>query len=169
MKATLSINKKTLTGIRKRLKEADAAIAALVKADALMARQYELACSVPGVGPQTAINMIAFTRCFSMFKSWRKLACFAGIAPFEYSSGSSVRGRTKVSPLANKKLKSLFNMAALSAKKYDLEIKAYYERKRAEGKPVMSVMNAIRCKVIARVFATINRDTPFVNTKKFAS
>ena len=169
MKQSLAINKKTLIALGKRLKEADAAIAALVKTHPVMARQMELATSVPGVGKQTALYMIAMTRCFAAFTCWRKLACYAGIAPFEYSSGSSIRGRTKVSHLANKKLKSLFNMAALSAKKYDLELKTYYERKRAEGKPVMSVMNAIRCKVIARVFAAINRNSPFVNTMKFAN
>lgn len=169
LRPALSINKKALTMLKKRLKEADAAIRVLVNAHPVMARQFNLACSVPGVGPQTALYLIAMTRCFSGFSSWRKLACYAGIAPFEYSSGSSVRGRTKVSPLANKKLKSLFTMAALSAKKYDPEIKMYYERKRAEGKHVMSVMNAIRCKVVARVFAAINRDSPFVNTLKFAA
>lgn len=165
----LAINKKTLAALKKRLKEADAAIALLVKAHPLMSRQMELATSVPGVGPQTALYMIAMTRCFAAFSCWRKLACYAGIAPFEYSSGSSIKGRTKVSHLANKKLKSLFNMAALNAKRYDPELQAYYERKRGEGKPVMSVMNALRCKVIARVFAAINRNTPFVNTMKFAS
>ena len=60
-------------------------------------------------------------------------------------------------------------MAALSAKKHDPEIRLYYERKRAEGKHPMSVMNAIKCKVAARVFATVNRNTPFVNTLKFAA
>lgn len=168
-KEALAINKKTLTALNKRLKETDAAIAALVKAHPVMARQMELATSVPGVGKQTALYLIAMTRCFTLFSNWRKLACFAGIAPFEYSSGSSIKGRTKVSHLANKKLKSLFNMAALSAKKYDAEIGTYYERKRAEGKPVMSVMNAIRCKVVARVFAAVKRDSPFVNTMKFAA
>jgi transposase len=134
-----------------------------------MCRQFELATSVPGVGPQTALYLIALTRCFAAFSSWRKLACYAGIAPFEYSSGSSVRGRTKVSHLANKKLKSLFNMAALSAKKLDPELRLYYERKKAEGKHVMSIMNALRCKVVARVFAAVNRNSPFVNTLKFSA
>jgi transposase len=169
LKQTLSINKKTITALKKRLKETETAISALVKAHPVMARQYELATSVPGVGPQTALYLIALTRCFAAFSSWRKLACYAGIAPFEYSSGSSLKGRTKVSPLANKKLKSLFNMAALTAKKYDPEITMYYERKRAEGKHAMSVMNAIRCKVVARVFAAINRNSPFVNTLKFTA
>jgi transposase len=169
LKRTLSINKKALTALNKRLKETDTAIRMLIKAHPLMCRQYELATSVPGVGPQTALYLIALTRCFAAFPTWRKLACYAGIAPFEYSSGSSIRGKTKVSPLANQKLKSLFNMAALSARKLDPELRMYYERKRAEGKHVMSVMNAVRCKVVARVFAAINRNTPFVNTLKFAA
>jgi hypothetical protein len=58
-------------------------------------------------------------------------------------------------------------MAALSAKKSDAEIKEYFERKVAEGKNKMSVMNAIRCKIISRAFAVINRKTPFVNVQRF--
>jgi transposase len=167
--AMLRINKKTLTALKKTLKQTDAAIADLVKAHPLMARQYDLATSVPGVGPQSALYFIALTRCFAAFDSWRQLACYAGIAPFEYSSGSSIRGRARVSPLANQKLKSLLTMAALSARRHDPELKAYYQRKISEGKHPMSVMNAIRCKVVARVFAAVRRDSPFVNTQKFAT
>ena len=64
-------------------------------------------------------------------------------------------------------MRSLLNMAALSAKKRDTEIKAYYERKVAEGKNKMSVMNAIRCKIISRAFAVIEIKTPFVKIQKF--
>lgn len=167
-RSTLSINRKTLTMLQRRLKEADLAIAGLVKGHPLFIRLYTLACSVPGVGPQTALNLIAYTQCFTAFTSWRKLACYAGIAPFGYGSGT-MKGKTQVHPLANRKLKSLFNMAALSAKKYDPELRMYYERKRAEGKHPMSLMNAIKCKVVARVFAAVHRDSPFVNTLKFAA
>ena len=132
-------------------------------------QQFELAKSVPGVGPQTAINLIVTTRCFSTFDDWRKLACYAGIAPFEYSSGTSIRGKTKVSSMGNKKLKSLLNMAALSAKKYDKQLHDYYEKKTKEGKNGMSVMNALRCKIVARVFATIKRETPYVDFLKYSA
>ena len=54
-------------------------------------------------------------------------------------------------------MKSLLNMAALSAKKSDTEIKAYYERKIAEGKNKMGVMNAIRFKIISRTFAVLEK------------
>lgn len=131
--------------------------------------QSELIQSIPGIGPQTAIYLLVATRGFSCFDNWRQLACYAGVAPFEYSSGSSIKGRTKVSPLADKKLKSLLNMCALNAKKYDLQIKQYYERKIKEGKPKMLVLNNIRCKLLGRVFAVINRGTPYVNTQKFAA
>lgn len=98
-----------------------------------------------------------------------QFACYSGVAPFEYQSGTSIRGRTKVSNFAQKKLKSLLNLGALSAKRHDVELKNYFERKVAEGKNKMLVVNAIRCKILARAFAVINRGTPFVNTQKFAA
>ena len=60
-------------------------------------------------------------------------------------------------------------MAALSAKKYDPQIKEYYEKKVAEGKNKMLVLNNVRCKLISRAFAVIQRDSPFVNTLKAIS
>ena len=72
-----------------------------------------------------------------------------------------------MSSIANKKMKSSLNMAVLYIKKCDTEIKANYEKKLAEGKNKMSVMNAIRCKIISRAFAVIERKTALVNIKKF--
>ena len=66
-------------------------------------------------------------------------------------------------------MKSLLNMAALSAKRTDKELGDYYGRKVKEGKNKMLVMNAIRCKILSRIFAVIERETPFVNTQKFAA
>jgi hypothetical protein len=97
------------------------------------------------------------------------MACHAGIAPFEYTSGTSVHGKTKVNPMANKKLKTLLNLAALSAKKYDDELRLYYERKVGEGKNGMLVMNAIRCKVLSRVYATVKRGTPYAPLARYAA
>ena len=85
------------------------------------------------------------------------------------TSGTSIHGRTKVHPLADKKLKSLLNMCAIAAVRFDKELKYYYERKLTEGKNKMLVINNVRCKLLARVFAVINRNTPFINTFKFAS
>jgi hypothetical protein len=64
---------------------------------------------------------------------------------------------------------SLLNMCAICAVRHDRELKAYYERKTKEGKSKMLVINNVRNKLIGRVFAVINRKTPFVNTFKFAA
>lgn len=169
IKEVISNNKKTIALLKRQLTEIEKQIKQIINSNSQIKNQYDLAISVPGVGPQTALYLIVTTRCFTAFDSWRKLACYAGVAPFEYSSGTSIRGKTKVNHLANKKLKSLLNMAALSAKKHDPQLKQYYERKTSEGKNGMLVMNALRCKIISRVFATIKRDTPFVDFYKFAS
>jgi transposase len=156
-----------LTFLKRQLIELEKTIQSIINSNEKIKAQFELAQSVPGVGAQTAINLIVTTRCFSAFKNWRKLACYAGIAPFEYSSGTSIRGKTKVSPMGNKKLKSLLNMAAITAIKRDKQLKDYFERKKEEGKSGMLIMNAIRCKIISRVFATINREKPYVDVLKY--
>nr|MBK9649936.1 IS110 family transposase [Bacteroidota bacterium] len=167
LKETLSVNRKVLTLLKKSLKEIETKMMEIIKQNQTMKNQFDLACSVPGVGPQTATYLIITTKSFTAFSNWRKLACYSGIAPFEYSSGTSIRGKTRVNDMADKKMKSMLNMCALNCKRVDTEINQYYTRKVEEGKNPMSVMNAIRCKVISRVFATINRGTPYVDCKKY--
>lgn len=168
-KVVVATNAKILKDLKKSLKQIDTKIQEVIKENPLMKQQYQLIQSIPGVGIQTTVYLIAATKCFQSFSDWRKLACYAGVAPFEYSSGSSIRGRTKVNHMADKKMKSLLNMCALSAKKHDTQLKEYYERKVKEGKNPMLVMNNLRCKILSRVFAVINRQTPFVNINKFAA
>lgn len=153
----------------KQIAAVNAQITELITGDEQLHKTYQLVSSVPGVGPQTTCYLLIYTRCFTAFDNARQLACYAGVAPFEYSSGSSIRGRTKVSHLANKKLKSLLSMGALTAKKVDKELGVYYDRKIAEGKNGMVVMNAIRNKLLARVFATVKRGTPYVPLMQFAA
>ena len=131
-------------------------------------KQYELITSIKGVGMVTALNLIAFTHAFMKFSSWRKFASYSGIAPFPYKSGTSIKGRTKVSHLANKRIKGLLGNITASAIRYNTEIKTYYQRRNDEGKHKMSTQNAIRNKMLARIFAVVNRGTPYVDILKYA-
>lgn len=124
---------------------------------------YKLAKSVTGIGPITAAAMIVHTQNFTAFEDSRKFNSFAGIAPFKYESGSSIRGKTKVSNYANKWLKTLLYNAANSAVRNDQELKIYYQRKVAKNKNHNTVINAVASKLVGRVFAVINRQSPFVN------
>ena len=160
------INKQQLICLHKTLLLIERQMLTIIKQHSLLNTQYQLLISVPGIGRQTALYLIITTRSFNTFKTWRQMACYAGVAPFEYTSGTSIKGRTKVNHIADKKMKSMLQMCVLSANKYDSEIKQYYQKKKAEGKHTMLVMNNIRCKLLARAFAVINRGTSFV---KFAA
>ena len=81
--------------------------------------------------------------------------------PFEHSSGTSVRGKARVSHMANKKVKTTLHMAALSAIKMEGDIRDYYLRKVEEGKHKMSVINAVRNKIVKRVFACVRENRMF--------
>lgn len=168
-KATQKHNLQTTAYLRKQLSALERLISDLIKKNETMNKQMTLLQSIPGIGPQTALLLISYTRCFTCFNNWRQLACYCGIAPFEYQSGKSIKGRTKVSHFAQKRLKSAIHLAAIASKKFDGEMKKYFERKVAEGKNKMLVINAVRCKLIARAFAVISRGTPFVNIQKFAA
>ncbi|SMD44994.1 Transposase [Aquiflexum balticum DSM 16537] len=117
--------------------------------------QKEILLSVGGVGDKVATETIIATRGFTKFGNGREFSCHVGVAPFSFESGTSQRSRKKVSNRANKELKKLFHMAALSAIKMKGELREYFERKVAEGKNKMTVINAVRAKIINRIFALI--------------
>ena len=141
----------------------------LINQDAKLLRLYRLLISVKGIGPVTARFLIVYTVGFTAFENWRKFASYCGIAPFKNRSGTSIRGRTKVSHLANKEGKTLLNLCASSAIQANPEMKRYYEKRVEQGKNKMSTLNIIRNKLLARAFAVVNRGTPYVNTLKYAS
>jgi len=144
------------------IKETKVAIEELVGREQELQINYDLLRSVLGIGFVTAIHFLIVTENFSRFNNPRKFACYAGVAPFEHKSGSSIKGKTRISHLANKKIKSLLTMAAYCAINHDRELKTKYEQKLKEGKAKMSALNIIRFKLIERIFAVIKRQTPYI-------
>ena len=134
----------------------------LIAAVSNICRNYKLLTSIKGVGPITAIVMLCSTLNFTKITDHRKFACYCGLAPFEHSSGTSVRGGCHTSSMANRDIKVQLNRSALIAIRCDPQLKAYYERKVAEGKHKFSVLNAVRAKIAARCFAVVRRGTPYV-------
>src|SRR5690606_30252675 len=119
-----------------------------------------------GVGPQTALVMIVLTNGFTSFEQWRKFVpagnrSYAGTAPFANESGT-FKGKTKISHLANKRIKALLSCCATSAIQFNPEMKMYYQKRVAEGRNEMSTLNIVRNKLLARIFAVVQRGTPYV-------
>ncbi|MBK7884498.1 MAG: IS110 family transposase [Chitinophagaceae bacterium] len=77
------------------MKSVEAKIIEIVNADDNLKQLYKFITSVVGIGFVTGINFIIYTNGFSVMNDCRKLACYCGVAPFEYSSGTSVRGKLK--------------------------------------------------------------------------
>ncbi len=140
-------------------------IKTLIEENPEIKKKYNLAKSVIGIGLVNAVNFIVYTNNFEGFDDGRKYASYSGIAPFEETSGTSVKGKTRVSQIANKKIKISLTQAAKSAVQHDPELKIYYNRKKEEGKSHGTVMNAVKFKIILRVFAVVKRETPYVKLR----
>lgn len=154
---------KALKGLRDSLTAIEKHIDGCIEKDEMIRQKINLASSVKGVGKQTAVALFVYTRGFTVFENGKQLACYCGVVPFNKLSGTSVRYKPGVSPFANKKLKKLLHLCALAALRFDTELKGYYERKITEGKNKMSIINAIRNKLILRIFAVIRDNRNYVD------
>jgi transposase len=163
------IHDKMIHYLSKQIDKIDQTLNIILQQDEGMYHIFQMITSIKGVGPQTAYYMIVLTHGFLLFGEWRKFASYAGTAPFPYQSGSSIRGKTKVNHMANKKIKSLLHTCALNAILHNPEMKLYYKRRTEFGKSKMSTLNIIRNKILARIFAVVSRGTPYVDTHKYAA
>lgn len=150
-----------LKSLAKQIEAINEQMMEIVNRDEKLLQKFNLTKSVHGIGNQTALFILVFTNGFTSFDDPRKFACYCGVAPFEYSSGTSIRGKTRVSHYANKKLKSLLTMCALNTIKKENEFKNYYDRRIKEGKSAMSTINILRNKLISRIFSAVKRGTPY--------
>lgn len=168
-KINFQVQQKMILDITKQIDRINRAMKTIIDEHEALRQTYELVTSIKGIGMQTALTVIVYTDNFKKFETWRKFASYCGIAPFPYQSGTSIKGKTKVSHLANKKLKAIMNMCAISAIQHSPEMKSYYQKRVAQGKNKMSTVNIIRNKLVARMFAVVKRQTPYVDLLKFAA
>jgi len=152
---------KSIESLDKEIKQIEKELDEIINNDTNLKNKYKLARSVPGIGRITAMALLYYTNEFTLFRTAKKLACYCGVAPFARESGTSVRGKTRVSNFANKALKKLLHMASMAAISTDKQLRLFYERKVAEGKNKMLVLNAIRNKILHRLVAVMKRNTPF--------
>jgi transposase len=153
-KHTIKAIAEDLTSIEKELDK-------LINTDVELKEMYAQITSVIGIGKVTALYLMCFTNQFKNCNTPSQLACYAGVVPFEHTSGKSIRSKPKVHYMANKKLKKQLHMCAMSAISYDPELKSYFQKKVAEGKNKMLVINNVRNKLVHRVCACVNNKRLF--------
>ena len=155
-------HKAAIEGLKKSIAEIEVQLQNILTEDDSIKKNYDLLVSIPGVGHLTALYVICCTSNFASTVSGKQLACYAGVVPFEHTSGISIKGRNRVHSMANKELKRMLHLCALTAIKYYPEFRHYYERKKAQGKHSMSIINAIRNKIVLRMVAVVNKQQPYV-------
>jgi transposase len=161
-KALLDKTGKAIHAVEKQMLE-------LIESDEAVRRNYRLLTSIVGIGIVNAVTTIVHTENFTSFDNARQYACYVSVAPFEHSSGSSVKGRTTVSKMGDRQAKADLTEGAKAAIAHDRELKLYYERKKRQGKAHGVILNAVKFKLIERMFAVVKRGTPFVRLSIYSA
>ena len=147
--------------------QTDMEIKRIIKDDESIYKNFKLLCSVIGVGLVIASETIVLTENFTAITNPRKYACYIGIAPERKESGISIRGGDHVSKKGFTKAKANLSLVALQAIRNDANIRAYWLRKKAEGKHSGVVLNAIKFKMLLRMFAVIKKQKPYIEMDTF--
>lgn len=153
----------SIRAIEQDITKTEKAMEKVISSDEQLSRLFKIITSVQGIGKVTATEMIITTNEFKDIDDPKKFACYSGIAPFEHTSGSSIKGKNRVSHRANKAMKTLLHMAALAAISCNQDIKSYYNKKLLENKNKMTIINAVRNKLVHRVFSCVNNNRLYQN------
>jgi transposase len=154
-KTRIAQNEKTLADMEDELNQ-------FITAHPDIEQNYQLLTTIRGIGKVNALMTIAYTENFESFVDARKYAVYIGVAPFEHSSGTSVKGRKRVSHIANKELKQELNQAARTAIKWDPELREYAQKK-LQNKCYGIILNNVKFKLVLRMFAVVKRKEKYVD------
>ena len=152
LKRDLKHLNKEVIGIEARLLE-------LVKQD--QQHQLTLLKSIPGMGLKTALFLVVATDGFRKFENASQLCSYVGITPTIRESGSSVRGRSRISKVGNKKLRNLLFLCAFSACKHNKACRELYERIVNKGKSKKLALIAVSNKLLKQAFAIAKSGLPY--------
>ncbi|MFR6636365.1 MAG: transposase [Bacteroides thetaiotaomicron] len=151
-------SKHLMSEIDNAIKECDLMIDRIIESDAELKENYAIITSIKGVARQNGACLLIFTNNFRRFDlDARKIACYYGVAPFGKDSGTSIHSPAKTSHFANKLIKSLLGQAAHCAKKFNPEIREYYNRLIGRGKKPQVALNNVKNKLIRIIVALVRK------------
>ncbi|MEL6931325.1 MAG: IS110 family transposase [Cyanobacteria bacterium J06600_6] len=157
------------------IKEVENELKALCKQDKKIKRVFQILCSIPGIGQVNAWQLIFTTDNFKRFESYKKFAAYAGIAPFEQQSGSSLKRKPRVSKKAATQIKTNLTMGALRQTRKKMVFHQYYQYMlEHEKKHHLWILNSIRNIMVKLAFDLVKKDQLFelqkflINKKSWA-
>lgn len=133
----------------------------MVKADEKLLDEVQLLQSIVGVGETTAVTFLAELPAMENFPNARALETFCGITPRRFESGTSVRGRNRISKIGNPRIRSALYLPAVAAIRANPVMREFAERLKAAGKPAKVIICAVIRKLIRLMFAILKSGKPF--------
>lgn len=124
-------------------------------------REMPLLCSIPGIGRKTAAALLLFAKGFTQVDNYRQLIAKAGLCPREYSSGTSVHGKARITRMGGGLIRRLLFMCSFSAKKANGSCKALYDRLVAKGKNGKVALVAVCNKLLKQACAIVKSGMPY--------
>jgi len=151
--------KRQLKSIQKEIKKLEVALENTVKLE--HQESLTLLKTIPGIGPKTAMMMLVFTDGFNRFNSSKELCSYAGITPVIRESGSSIKGKPRISKVGNVKLRNLLFLCSFNACKYNKSCKALFDRIVAKGKSKKLALIAVCNKLLKQAFSIVKNRIPY--------
>lgn len=122
---------------------------------------YSRLTTIPGIGKKTAVLMMVSTSNFETFDSYKQVSSFLGLAPNERTSGSSIRGRSRISKTGDGQLRNHLFMCSFTASVHNPQCKALFDRIVAKGKSKKLALIAVCNKLIKQAFAIAKSGMPY--------
>lgn len=160
-KESIARTNKRIALLTKQDKEITESLQKLIKEDPELASIIKLICSIPGISTITAATIIAETNCFALIKNKRQLTSYAGLDIREKQSGTSVKGKPRISKRGNKKLRRALYMPALTAIRHDERYKAVYARLVGKHGVKMKAAVAIQRKLLEMSYTVFKTGTAY--------
>ena len=136
-------------------------ITALVKQDTQVNESIELICSIPGVGRLTAATVLAETNGFELIRNKRQLTSYAGLDVKEKQSGTSIKGKSRISKKGNRHLRKAMHLPALTALRHDKKFKTVFVRLVSKHGIKMKAAVAVQRKLLEMIYTIYSKNTPY--------
>lgn len=156
-KDTIKSLEKVIACLKKEIKQLEQKLQSLL--EQWQPQQLKNVSSIKGIGKRAAAMLIVFTQGFKHTQTHRQLISFAGLAPTQYSSGSSIQGKPRIYKRGGKNLRDVLYMCSMNAMKTNNACKALYERLRANGKTGKQALVAVMNKLLKQVFAVVKNNS----------
>ncbi len=147
--------------LNKQEKEIKSEIDSNIKNESEIKNQLEIVTSIPGIGNLTAVTILAETNGFELIRNKRQLASYAGFDIKEKQSGTSVKGKSKMSKKGNRYLRKAMHLPSLTAVKYDENFKEIYNRLVSKHGIKMKALIAIQRKLLELTYILFKNNTKY--------